>query len=149
MNKNEGTYDEALLLIMERNGYPEETYYTFSYSPIPGEDGNTAGIICANTDDTERIIGERQLRTLKDLGKAVIDCKTSFEVFEQSMEVLRQNPWDFPFAFIYQVSADGSRLNFINGTAGPVFTLHLPPFIHLPQDPDFPMTSWAAQAQKP
>src|SRR6185312_14713953 len=32
LNKNEGTYDEALLLIMERNGYPEETYYTFSYS---------------------------------------------------------------------------------------------------------------------
>jgi len=31
MLKNEGTYDEALLLIMERNGYPEETYYTFSY----------------------------------------------------------------------------------------------------------------------
>src|SRR5690349_8644562 len=29
----EGTYDEALLLIMERYGYPEETYYTFSYSP--------------------------------------------------------------------------------------------------------------------
>jgi len=28
--KNEGTYDESLLLIMERNGYPEETYYTFS-----------------------------------------------------------------------------------------------------------------------
>ena len=33
--RNEGTYDEALLLIMERNGYPEETYYTFSYSPVP------------------------------------------------------------------------------------------------------------------
>src|SRR6185312_2264811 len=35
MRANEGTYDEALLLIMERNGYPEETYYTFSYSPVP------------------------------------------------------------------------------------------------------------------
>jgi hypothetical protein len=30
-----GACDEALLLIMERNGYPEETYYTFSYSPFP------------------------------------------------------------------------------------------------------------------
>ncbi|WP_219904091.1 PAS domain-containing protein [Stenomitos frigidus] len=59
--KNEGTYDEALLLIMERNGYPEETYYTFSYSPIPDDQGNTGGILCANSDDTQRIIGERQL----------------------------------------------------------------------------------------
>src|SRR5262245_11631991 len=34
MRLNEGTYDESLLLIMERNGYPEETHYTFSYSPV-------------------------------------------------------------------------------------------------------------------
>jgi PAS domain-containing protein len=40
MAGNEGTYDEALLFIMERNGYPEETYFTFSYSPmIKGERG--------------------------------------------------------------------------------------------------------------
>ncbi len=35
MGGDEGTYVEAQLLLMERNGYPEETYYTFSYSPIP------------------------------------------------------------------------------------------------------------------
>ena len=59
MEKDEGTYSESELLIMERNGYPEETYYTFSYTPIPGDDGGTAGMICFNTDDTERIISER------------------------------------------------------------------------------------------
>ena len=67
MRGNEGTYDEALLLIMERNGYPEETYYTFSYSPVPNDQGGTGGIICANTDDTQRIIGERQLALLREL----------------------------------------------------------------------------------
>ncbi len=36
---DQGTYVESQLLIMERNGYPEETYYTFSYSPIPNDDG--------------------------------------------------------------------------------------------------------------
>lgn len=41
MRQNEGTYDEALLLIMERSGYPEETYYTFSYSPVPNDQGGT------------------------------------------------------------------------------------------------------------
>lgn len=39
MQQNEGTYDEALLLIMERYGYQEETYYTFSYSPVPADEG--------------------------------------------------------------------------------------------------------------
>ncbi|WP_298711415.1 hypothetical protein, partial [uncultured Chitinophaga sp.] len=47
VEKDEGTYEESQLLIMERNGYPEETYYTFSYTPIPGDDGRTAGLICA------------------------------------------------------------------------------------------------------
>ncbi|HYI76863.1 MAG TPA: histidine kinase, partial [Chryseolinea sp.] len=48
MVDNQGTYAEAQLLIMERNGYPEETYYTFSYTPIAGDDGATEGMICAN-----------------------------------------------------------------------------------------------------
>jgi len=59
MTANEGTYVEEQLLMMERHGYQEETYYTFSYSPIPDDDGNPGGIICYNTDDTRRVIGER------------------------------------------------------------------------------------------
>ena len=70
MSGDEGTYVEAQLLIMERNGYPEETYYTFSYSPIPTDDGTVGGIICANTDDTQRVIGERQLALLRELAAA-------------------------------------------------------------------------------
>lgn len=60
LQTNEGTYDEALL-IMERHGYSEETYYTFSYSPVSNDQGEPGGIICANTDDTYRIIHGRQL----------------------------------------------------------------------------------------
>ena len=48
MTANEGTYDEALLLIMERHGYREETYYTFSYSPVPSDTG-TPGASSAPT----------------------------------------------------------------------------------------------------
>src|SRR5258706_11757467 len=59
MNGIAGTYVEAQLLIMERNGYPEETYYTFSYSPIPDDDGSPGGIICANSDETRRGVRER------------------------------------------------------------------------------------------
>jgi len=103
LQENTGTYDEALLLIMERNGYPEETYYTFSYSPVPGEDGRPAGIICANTDDTDRIIGERQLRTLKDLGKYILDCESNEEAYQKTIHILKQNPHDFPFAAIYEI----------------------------------------------
>jgi hypothetical protein len=73
----EGIYVEEQLLIMERNGYPEETYYTFSYSPIPDDDGSAGGIICANTDDTKRVIGDRQLTLLRELSARVSGARTA------------------------------------------------------------------------
>lgn len=103
MEDNEGTYVESQLLLMERNGYPEETYYTFSYTPIPGDNGNTEGMICANTEDTYRIISERQLHTLTELGKHLTDCKKDIDVFEKTIEIIKENPHDFPFALFYQV----------------------------------------------
>lgn len=103
---NVGTYDEALLLIMERNGYPEETYYTFSYSPVPGDDGGPGGILCANTDDTGRIVGERQLQTLKELGKNAPSSQTLDEVYEKTVQTLAENRRDFPFLALFQVEKD-------------------------------------------
>src|SRR6476660_1465094 len=106
MEKDEGTYVESQLLIMERNGYPEETYYTFSYTPIPGDDGKTAGMFCANTDDTRRIIHERQLGTLSKLAKRLIDCRSEQAVYNSTIEVLSENPYDFPYTIIRSVVGD-------------------------------------------
>ncbi|MBD3884660.1 PAS domain S-box protein [Phormidium tenue FACHB-886] len=106
IRNNEGTYDEALLLIMERNGYPEETYYTFSYSPVPDIEGRTGGIICANTDDTQRIIGERQLALLKELASRTADARTFEAACTLSATCLATNPYDLPFALIYLVEPD-------------------------------------------
>lgn len=103
MEKDEGTYVESQLLIMERNGYPEETYYTFSYTPIPGDNGGTAGMICANTDDTERIISERQLTTITQLAKNLADSRTDNEIIENIISTLSENPYDFPFSSFYLV----------------------------------------------
>ena len=73
---------------MERNGYPEETYYTFSYSPIPNDDGSVGGIICANSDDTQRVIGERQLALLRDLAADTADARNWQEACERSAAAL-------------------------------------------------------------
>ena len=103
MDKDEGTYVESQLLIMERNHYPEETYYTFSYTPIPGDKGGTGGMICANTDDTNRIINERALKTLRDLGKISYLENNVTEIYSKAAEVLAENNKDFPFACIYEI----------------------------------------------
>src|SRR4051812_28554101 len=101
MTGNEGTYDEALLLVMERHGYQEETYYTFSYSPVPNERGGTGGILCANTDDTQRIIGERRLALLRDLAARTADARRVEEVCASAAEALAGDAKDLPFALLY------------------------------------------------
>src|SRR5579872_3582349 len=107
MEKDESTYVDSRLLIMERNGYPEETYYTFSYTPIPGDDGGTAGMICFNADNTGRIIGERQLQTLARLGANLRDCASYDEAIRRALTALEGNPYDFPFVLYYAVKPEG------------------------------------------
>src|SRR3954468_10388119 len=117
MRRNEGTYDEALLLIMERNGYPEETYYTFSYSPVPNDEGGAGGILCANTDDTRRIIGERQLALLRELAAATGDARSTDDACRMAARSLLGNPRDLPFALIY-VQEPGAERFVLTGAAG-------------------------------
>ena len=110
LEKDESTYEESRLLIMERNGYPEETYYTFSYTPIPGDDGGTAGMICFNADNTGQIIGERQLQTLARLGAGLRDCGSYDEAVRRALAALEGNRYDFPFALYYAARPEGSVL---------------------------------------
>jgi len=103
-----GTYVEAQLLIMERNGYPEETYYTFSYSPIPNDDGSVGGIFCANSDDTRRVIGERQLGLLRNLAAESAHARTRQEVCERAARAFASNSHDMPFAMLYLADPGGT-----------------------------------------
>ena len=149
MDQNEGTYAESQLLIMERNGYPEETYYTFSYTPIPGDEGGTAGMFCANTDDTEKIVSERQLRTLTQLGKALIGSQTVEEVYRNAVLSLKGNPQDFPFAVIYEIEQNGKHL-IIAGETSALPRDYFPDEICLERDRDkFPYLTEAVESKKP
>ncbi|WP_454742425.1 response regulator [Cupriavidus necator] len=108
MTGTEGTFVEQKLLIMERNGYPEETYYTFSYSPVPNDHGGTGGIICANSDDTERVLAERQLNVLREVAASATDARTWREACERTMRALSSDPRDIVFALLY-IAEPGAR----------------------------------------
>ena len=112
-----GTYVEAQLLIMERHGYPEETYYTFSYSAIPNDDGTAGGIFCANTDDTQRVIGERQIALLRELAAGTTDARSWREACERSVRAIATNPRDLTFALIYIVEP-GSETAVLSARTG-------------------------------
>ena len=80
MRDSVATWDKALLLVLERNGYKEETYHTFSYSPLRGDTGLTEGLICVVTEETERVIGERRLETLSTLASSLLAIRTREEI---------------------------------------------------------------------
>jgi PAS domain-containing protein len=76
---NEGipTWNERVLLVMERNGYPEDTYFTWSYSPIFAEDGSIGGLFCACSEETARVAAERDRdRLIQDAQDALVTLKT-------------------------------------------------------------------------
>src|SRR3954468_13094947 len=80
LGTGEATWDQALMLFLERSGYREETYHTFSYSPLPADDGRIAGNFCVVTDETDRIIGERRLASLQTLAAGLATANTEQDV---------------------------------------------------------------------
>ena len=67
----QATWDEDLLLFLERSGYPEETYHTFSYSPLGDDDGRVVGhAVRGHREHRPGAVGERRMATLRDLATA-------------------------------------------------------------------------------
>ncbi len=112
----EATWDEALLLFLERSGYAEETYHTFSYSPLRDDDGLIAGHLCVVTEDTARIIGERRLRTLRDLASNLADATTEASVIDAARRSLVANDRDLPFTLLYFSDAAGQAPRLVAST---------------------------------
>lgn len=108
--RGESTYDEALLLLLERHGYSEETYFTFSYSPLPDEQGNIGGLFCAVTEETQKVIGERRLALLREIAAAMAEARTPVQVCQAAAEFLSGAGRDLPFSLIYLADADGKTL---------------------------------------
>ncbi len=106
----EATWDEWLPLFLERSGYPEETYHTFSYSPLPDDEGEVGGMLCVVTEETERVIGERRLALLRDLGGDLAGIKEQEGLFRAVAARLGERAEDLPFALIYLVGEDGERV---------------------------------------
>ncbi len=112
------TWSEDFPLMITRNGYLEETYFTFSYSPIRDESGNIGGIFSACSETTERVLGERRLRTLRELAARTAEAKTVEEACRIATKTLSSNPADIPLALLYLVEADGKQARLVGTTAG-------------------------------
>jgi len=104
----QATWDEALLLFLERSGYPEESYHTFSYSPLRDDAGAVVGMLCVVSEDTERVIAERRMATLRELGSDPSALRTEQQALELAGRQLDRNRQDLPFTLTYLLDGGGT-----------------------------------------
>jgi signal transduction histidine kinase/DNA-binding response OmpR family regulator len=131
------TWDESLLLFLERSGYVEETYHTFSYSPLVDDSGVVAGMLCVVSEDTDRVIAERRMSTLRDLGAVPITARTDVEVLGAAAIQLSSEKRCLPFTLTYLFDGSGTA-RLVAATGVPTGHPAAPPTI----DPDDPDAVW-------
>ena len=127
------TWSEHLLLPMNRKGFLEETFFTFSYGPVPADDGSVGGVLVTVQETTEQVQNERQLRTLRDLGASDVSTATATGACEGAAVVLANNPADVPFAAIYLTDANAEFAT-LACTAGPLSPAAAPQRVSLTTD---------------
>jgi PAS domain S-box-containing protein len=124
LNGGRATWNAELPLILERNGFAEEVFFTFSYSPIPDDRGGIGGVFCACSEDTERVLGERRLAALRQLAGATADAKTAEAACGLAAMILEEYSHDISFALIYLIDPDGRHARLVSragiASGGPI-----------------------------
>ncbi|MEU1247246.1 SpoIIE family protein phosphatase [Micromonospora arida] len=87
--------------LLDRYGFVEQTYFNVSYDPIRGDDGSVSGVYCIVSETTGRVLGERRLRALSELGAELTDIGSATELGRTAAGVLGRHRADVPFALIY------------------------------------------------
>src|SRR5881628_1760233 len=95
---------EDRLFVVDRHGYLEETYFTFSYSAIRDEHCRPGGVLVTCIETTERVLGERRLRTLHELAANASRSETVAGACEMIANTLARNPNDLPFTLLYFIA---------------------------------------------
>ena len=95
------TWMEDVQLFINSGPMQEETYFTFSYSPVPGDDGRVGGILNIVQETTAKVQSERQIQMLHDLAARASDAKTEPEAYMRVAAVLSGNELDLPFALLF------------------------------------------------
>ncbi|WP_158622159.1 ATP-binding protein [Corallococcus praedator] len=113
----ETSYLENQRMFLERNGYPEETFFTFSSSPIRDEFGKVVGIFHPVTETTSTMLAQRRTRALRDVADRAGQALVFDEACDLLLATLGEYAFDLPFALLYVTTPDGTQAR-LRGTRG-------------------------------
>src|SRR3954463_14500748 len=94
-------------MFLERNGYPEETFFTFSLSPIRDESGKVVGLFHPVSETTGTMLAERRTRALRSIADSVGSASRFDGACELLLDTLALHALDVPFAALYLTDPDG------------------------------------------
>lgn len=117
LRTGQATGEADLLMALERSGYLEETFITFSFAALRGGNGETNGIFCTAIETTSRVIADRQLKCLRALAARSAFAETPETACQSAVGTLEGNPRDLPFGLIYLLDENGERAH-LAGTVG-------------------------------
>lgn len=102
------TWIEDFLLLINRNDSLEEAHFTVAYSPVPDSsvESGIGGVLASVHEITEKIINERAMGTLRELGAVAFEEKSLDVIYRNLAQALAKNNKDFPFALVYKITGD-------------------------------------------
>jgi signal transduction histidine kinase/PleD family two-component response regulator len=104
--RGETSFLEDQRMFLDRNGYLEETFFTFSFSPIRDESGGVGGLFHPVTETTTRMLSERRTRCMRDLASRNAKAKNLKEAYAVTSQVLSEHSFDLPFGLLYMFERD-------------------------------------------
>src|SRR5437762_7307457 len=99
----ETSFLEDQRMFLDRNGYLEETFFTFSFSPIRDETGKVGGLFHPVTETTSKMLNERRTRSLRDLAGRAGKARTLEDAFTLAAQTLSESALDLPFLLFYRL----------------------------------------------
>jgi PAS domain S-box-containing protein len=107
----EASYRQDLPLLMNRRGFDEQTWFTFSYSPVRDESGRVAGMFCAVQETTDRVLAHTALRELNEtlehrVAKALAERKVFADLVEGTDAFVQVADLDFRWLAINKAAGD-------------------------------------------
>jgi PAS domain S-box-containing protein len=90
-------------MFLFRNGYLEETFFTFSLSPIRDESGGIGGLFHPVTETTTSMLAERRARLLRDLNAGLAEVRATRKVFDTLLASAGEHPFDLPIVLLYEL----------------------------------------------
>lgn len=93
-------------LFMNRDGFLEETYFSWSVIPLIGADGSVVGLYNPAFEKTRRKIAERRMLTLREIGERTAAAREVSNFWPLLLQGLEYNELDAPFVLLYSVAED-------------------------------------------